>query len=114
MRDRLPKNLPPFVEPCELPDDPAASSLRDLSGWWLDIRCRCERATAYPLRLMAAEQPHNPRICDVLPRLRCRSCGGRPARVQLVDNPARLGVFHGSGAGARVYPLTGAGNETPP
>jgi hypothetical protein len=100
MQKRLPRNLPPLVDAQELPQDATACRLRDVTGWWLEIRCGCGATTAYPLRLMAGEQPRNPTLSEVLPRLRCKRCGERPTAARLIDNPG-----HHWGGSPQVRPL---------
>lgn len=81
-----------------MPDPPAAPldcRLADLNGFWLQTRCGCSRSVAYPFRLMARQLGGEHLLRDVLPRLRCQVCGGRPVSVVLVDDPA-AGAHGGS------------------
>lgn len=93
----IPDPAPPFpTEP------PLAEGLATLAAWWLEARCRCGAVGYPPLRLLAAERGWRTPLGDVLPRLRCRSCGAAPATVDLVDNPAYGAVGVPGAPGARL------------
>jgi hypothetical protein len=81
-----PRHLPPQVAPQPLPADPMAATIRDLSGWWMEVRCVCGRHTDVPLRLMCAKLwPARPTIAEVSKRLRCGSCGDKPSTINLLE-----------------------------
>ena len=63
-----------------------------LSDWpdcHLEVRC-CKGTTIYPLRLLA-ERHGNRTFADLLARLRCSRCGGRPAPIYLCAGQHRAG-----------------------
>ena len=74
--------------------------LADLAECWLHLSGCCRCYSSYPLRLMAQRVGGHHRLGDVLPRLRCASCGGKPASTVLMnrgdDNP------YGARAGWRI------------
>jgi hypothetical protein len=82
-----PRHLPPYLAPQPLPADPLAATIRDLSGWWIDTKCSgCSRRVELPLRLMCAKLwPATPTVANVSRRLRCDSCGAKPATVALLE-----------------------------
>ncbi len=41
-------------------------------GWWLRVRCACERTTDFPVALL----------------IRCGGCGARPDSADYIDHPA--------------------------
>lgn len=86
----------PAVYPIEPPWD---VHLYLLAGLWLEGHCTCGRRL-YPLRLMAAERGWKSTLRQIVPRLRCRICQGRPERLTLLDNPA-MGAAGQIGGGAR-------------
>jgi hypothetical protein len=61
--------------------------LAELASYWLDLRCDCGNVVRHPLRLLGQRVGEQRRLSDVLPRLRCRECGQRPARVMLLNRP---------------------------
>jgi hypothetical protein len=63
--------------------------LGDLDGHWLEIHCGCDAVVFYPCKLLAKEGRGSTRVGDLLPRLRCKHCKARPARVLMTNNPAR-------------------------
>ena len=71
------------------------TSLSDLGGTWLQLCC-CKGTTYMPVRLLAGCARPQARLRDVLPRLRCKDCHDRPARVALIESPDALG--HGGRA----------------
>lgn len=64
------------------------TQVRDLVGRWLGVSCvpPCPHLAYLPFKLLARTRGHM-KLRDVLPRLRCEGCGGRPARALLVDDP---------------------------
>jgi len=60
--------------------------LQDLTEWWLRLEC-CGRTIDLPCRFLAAQKPRA-RFGALLFKLRCQSCGARPLRVLLFDDPA--------------------------
>jgi hypothetical protein len=71
-----------------IPENPTERRLSELIGWWLQVRCACERTTYYPFRFMASQMPAGTTLGDVLPRFWCERCGSKPTTLALVDNPA--------------------------
>jgi hypothetical protein len=69
-----------------LPDVILSTSLSRLEEAWLEVRC-CG-ASYQPLRMLARRYGGQHRVGEVVDRLRCRRCRGRPALVALVENPA--------------------------
>jgi hypothetical protein len=64
------------------------AQVRDLVGRWLGVWCvpPCPHLAYIPFKLLARTRGHM-KLRDVLPRLRCEGCGGRPARASVVDDP---------------------------
>jgi hypothetical protein len=62
------------------------ATLADLSDAWLRLDC-CQGITYVPIRLLAGASRVG-RLRDVLPRMRCKVCRGRPKRAALVESPA--------------------------
>jgi hypothetical protein len=61
--------------------------LQDLAGTWLRLEC-CRGTTYLPLTLLIGAARPKARLRDVLLRLRCQACHGRPTTVALIENPA--------------------------
>ena len=75
---------PPF--PAELP---MGEPISQLSAWWLDITCTCNRGRVlYPLRLLSARIGWTVTLEQAVARLRCPECGQRPTQVSLVEDAA--------------------------
>ena len=70
---------------CPKPDNPLAMRLDQFGGGWLELRGCCSRAVYYPLPLLAEEQGGAALLGEVLPRLRCEACDGKPSVVALVQ-----------------------------
>jgi hypothetical protein len=70
-----------------LPDVILSTSLGRLDGAWLEVRC-CGGTSYPPLRMLARRYGGQHRVAEVVDRLRCQRCHGRPALVALVENPA--------------------------
>ena len=65
---------------------PWDTPISELSPWWLRVQCICDAGTVlYPLRLMAAEIGWERTLRTIVPKLRCRKCGGRPESVAIVE-----------------------------
>jgi hypothetical protein len=60
------------------------ATLSDLAATALKLEC-CSGTTYVAVRLLTDATRPNARLRNVLPRLRCRHCGGRPAAVTLID-----------------------------
>ncbi|GJH22777.1 hypothetical protein CBA19CS22_39565 [Caballeronia novacaledonica] len=59
---------------------------------WLFVRCgQCERSSEYPLKLMAKRHSPKRKLSEVLAKLVCANCGGRPAKIALKENHLRDG-----------------------
>ncbi len=67
------------------PANPRAMRLAELAGCWLYLSGCCPRSVTYPLALLARRLGGHWRLGEVLPRLRCSACGGRPTRLVLAD-----------------------------
>jgi hypothetical protein len=63
--------------------------------WWLRLTCTCGRAALLPIGQTArlAGLPETARLYQLIDRLRCADCGGRPTRVEV--GPASRGFFWG-------------------
>jgi hypothetical protein len=64
------------------------AQVQALVGRWLGIWCvpPCPHLSYIPFKLLARTRGRM-KLRDVLPRLRCEGCGGRPARALVVDDP---------------------------
>jgi hypothetical protein len=67
------------------PDNPLAMRLDQFGSCWLELRGCCSRAVYYPLPLLAEKQAGAVLLGEVLPRLRCEACGGKPSILALVQ-----------------------------
>ena len=74
------------------PDVPLVmrSRLGELDGCWLEVRCRCGRSVSTPIKLLLGSYGPAPYIGSILPRLKCRQCGARPATASLNQTPNSL------------------------
>lgn len=78
--------LPPLGAPCTpFPDSAPWDEPIWKLPWWLSIKCDCGGGVHYPLRLMSAQIGWRLTLRQVVARLRCKMCGGRPSSVVLVD-----------------------------
>jgi hypothetical protein len=85
------------------PDQPPLDvEIFRMSNWWLQITCDCGiRHT--PLRLLAAERGWRVTLRQLVPKLRCKTCGQRPTSVMLEDTAdGDAGRF---GATKKLLPL---------
>jgi hypothetical protein len=77
------------------PDNPLTTPLAGLGRCWLELRGCCRRIVFVPLPLLAEKHGAGVLLRDVLPRLRCQECGGKPAVMALVERadggPRRAG-----------------------
>lgn len=99
MRDVTPTPFPfPPLEGGEVrfPESPPLGvEIFRMSNWWLRITCPCgDRST--PLRLLAAERGWRVTLRDLVPKLRCSTCGQRPSSVHLEDTAAGEAGRHGA------------------
>lgn len=63
-----------------------ASPLSALTRYWLDVRCTgCTKVTQVAVSLLASRARRAKTLADILPRLKCRYCGGAPKRVVALD-----------------------------
>lgn len=65
-------------------DDTPINTIDDaeLHGWpWLELQCDCQ-TTLMPFELLRSRQRYR-RLNEIVPRLRCQSCGRRPQYVGL-------------------------------
>ena len=74
--------------PDDLPFVPDATLDLVDAGWWLELRCECERSTSIPHKLLARAHGAAARVPNLLARMRCARCGRRPIRAEWIDNPA--------------------------
>jgi len=81
------------------PTIPWDTPIAELSSCWLAISCDCGTSSLLPLRLMAAQRGWKLTLRSIVPRLRCKQCGGRPGRVVLTVTPAGDGGMHRGGEG---------------
>src|SRR4051812_32271532 len=94
-----------------MPDPPnrisvLQSTLGALSGWELWSACEpCGQEGRTPIsRLIALQGPHQ-QIAEVIDRLTCLTCGGKPTHVDIARNspsPARIPL---------VWPNTPSGRQ---
>jgi len=68
-----------------LPDPNAM--LGHLQDWWVDVRCVCGRGVFRPIGLLARQHGTYITLVEYARRLRCRRCGQRPGRVDLIERP---------------------------
>jgi hypothetical protein len=74
--------------PIHTRDELLGSTIRELDSLCLSMACGgCPKRVALPCRMLA-RRAGALRLRDVLPRLRCETCGGRPPRVLVVSYPA--------------------------
>lgn len=76
------------------------AGLADLDGYWLELNC-CGAIHLWPLRLLAHRQGGKQPLGVILPRLRCKKCGGPPAAAYLNEMHNREDC-HGSPPGWSV------------
>jgi hypothetical protein len=79
------------------------SPLRELGAYWLELRCdpdRCTKIAIVPLRMLAVQRGAERGLQDVLARMRCSSCGERPALARITDSPIKVAP-HETGQGAK-------------
>jgi hypothetical protein len=75
------------------------------ADWWLTVECACRRRADYPINLLMRERGRDASLHAVAARLRCKECRARPASVQLVNRPDRMGSGYGGGPPATILPL---------
>lgn len=76
-----PERDPYEAFPATIPWDTPISEM----GWHL-VRVCCNTRSVYPLRLMAAQQGWHLTLRDIVPRIRCSTCGQQPAALRLHKN----------------------------
>ena len=79
---------------CPRPENPLSKRLDGLGPCWLKLSgCGCQ-LVYMPLPLMVKRHGGGLILQDVLDRLRCSKCGGRPTVVALVERtePPRAGT----------------------
>ena len=84
------------------PENPLCRSLADLGSCWLELRGCCRRSTLVPLPLLAGEYGGEMLLRDLLPRVRCWGCGGKPAVMALRERADGGHGRAGSPGGWRV------------
>lgn len=64
--------------------------LEQLAACWLELRC-CRGVILYPVTLLLEQRSRNARrpLREVVGRLRCKQCQGRPASVYLNETTSR-------------------------
>ena len=80
-----------------------AASLGELDGYWLELRCdpaRCTKASIVPLRMLAVQRGRQLLLEQMIARMRCSSCGERPALARITDSPIKVAP-HETAQGAR-------------
>lgn len=70
------------------------SPIADHEQHWLELRC-CKGVTYYPIRLIVQDHKGRGTVGDVVKRLRCKRCGGRPAEVGITDNAQQTELVSG-------------------
>lgn len=70
-----------------MPADIPLGALRELEGLWLRVRCTCGRSADFSAELLARRHGPDALIENLVPRLRCSSCGSPPAELLLTENP---------------------------
>ena len=71
--------------------------LHELEGYWLELHC-CGGTILLPLKLIARQYGQSHRLGDILLRMRCKVCRGKPARAYLNETPHRTDC-HGAPPG---------------
>jgi hypothetical protein len=77
-----------FVDLPRLPPEPTAAGVSELSGWWLEARpaCRCGKTKHFSFqRICEIAHPYDPTLREILPRVKCQSCGAGPGSIYLTD-----------------------------
>ena len=74
-----------------------------LAGAWVRVRCTCGRSADLPTRLLV-DAHSDELVSGFLERLRCKTCGGRPAEAFYADR-ADTFVRGGPGWGRRIWLL---------
>jgi hypothetical protein len=69
---------------CPKPEDPLSKRLDELGPCWLELSDRCQ-LVYMPLPLLIKKRGGGLMLRDVLLRLRCSRCGGKPAVMTLVE-----------------------------
>jgi hypothetical protein len=99
--ERVPKTkygFPDLIDPfTPFPEEaPWDVPLAKLAGWWLEIECSDHFETGMPLRLLAANAGWTKTLRQVVPLLKCHSCGKPPVRVDFVSDLGGEGGRHGA------------------
>jgi hypothetical protein len=64
------------------------SKLSELPEIWLQPACQsCGRQVNVPCVVLALKHGRGARLADVLAKLRCSMCSGKPSRVKAADAP---------------------------
>jgi hypothetical protein len=90
--------------------DPISSTLADWTDWWLRVGCACGRSADLPVKLLARLYGGDAPMHHFAARLRCSTCGDRPATAMLVDHVQYLASGFVSGTAPTVIQL----DPTPP
>lgn len=81
--DKTPYGFPPLLDqrlPAKIPWD---TGIAELTGFCIEIACPDCGTVSMPLRYLAARIGHKRTLRSIVPRLRCKKCGGRPSLVRL-------------------------------
>ena len=89
----MPTPDPPFDRAVAL-----ACTMATLRGRHLHVRCGCGASQGIPVRFMLQEQPSasTQTLADVVVRVRCKACRGRPRAVYLAEDARGPGPLSGS------------------
>lgn len=69
-----------------------AAGLQELEDCWLELHC-CHRTALLPLRLLASRYGQECRLGDILLRMRCQLCKGKPVRAYLNEAANRTACY---------------------
>ena len=89
----MPIATPPFDRAIAL-----ACTMATLRGRHLHVQCSCGASHGMPVRLMLQEQPATATqtLADVVVRVRCHACSGRPRAVYLAEDARGPGPLSGT------------------
>ncbi len=79
---------PTFMDLPRLTPEPITAGISESSGWWLEFRpgCACGKTKQFSFQSMCeTAHPYEPTLGEILPRVRCQSCGTGPESISLID-----------------------------
>ncbi len=77
-----------FIDLPRLPPEPITAGISELSGWWLEFRpgCACGKTKQFSFQSMCEiAHPYEPTLGEIIPRVKCQSCGTGPESISLID-----------------------------